>query len=54
MARDNGGVLPHLDAGNIERVRGCLLDAGYTPDGVRALLGRSAHDALTRGDLEAL
>lgn len=53
MARDNGGVLPHLDAGDTERVRGCLLDAGYTPDGVRALLGRSAHDALTRGEPEA-
>lgn len=52
MARDNGGVLPHLDAGAIERVRGCLLDAAYTPDGVRALLGRSAHDALTRGEPE--
>ncbi|GEC27655.1 methyltransferase family protein [Pseudonocardia autotrophica] len=33
-------------------MRGCLLDAGYTPDGVRALLGRSAHDALTRGEPE--
>nr|WP_222131849.1 methyltransferase [Pseudonocardia sp. C8] len=29
-----------------------MLDAGYTPDGVRALLGRSAHDALTRGEPE--
>ncbi|WP_093340137.1 DUF7059 domain-containing protein [Pseudonocardia ammonioxydans] len=45
-------VLPHLDPGPTERVRGCLLDAGYTPDGVRALLGRSAHDALTRGEPE--
>ncbi|MEU6696908.1 methyltransferase [Pseudonocardia sp. NPDC046786] len=43
---------PGLDPGQTERVRGCLLDAGYTPDGVRALLGRAAHDALTRGEPE--
>ncbi|MBP2369129.1 DUF7782 domain-containing protein [Pseudonocardia parietis] len=45
-------MLPHLAPGQTDRVRGCLLDAGYTPDGVRALLGRSAHDALTRGEPE--
>lgn len=52
MARENGPVLPHLDPVQAERVRGCLLDAGFTPDGVRALLGRAAHDALTRGEPE--
>lgn len=45
-------MLPHLDPADVERVRGCLTDAGYTADGVRALLGRSAHDALTRGEPE--
>ncbi|WP_231974040.1 DUF7782 domain-containing protein [Pseudonocardia sp. HH130630-07] len=48
----NGTPLPYLDDRQTARVRGCLLDAGYTPDGVRALLGRSAHDALTRGEPE--
>ncbi|MFP5020391.1 DUF7782 domain-containing protein [Pseudonocardia phyllosphaerae] len=43
---------PRLDAATTARVRGCLLDAGYTPDGVQDLLGRSAHDALTRGEPE--
>ena len=45
-------MLPHLDPSDVERLRGCLTEAGYTPDGVRALLGRSAHDALTRGEPE--
>lgn len=45
-------VLPHLDPAATERVRDCLLDADYTPDGVRALLGGPAHDALTRGEPE--
>ncbi len=45
-------MLPHLEPADVERLRGCLTEAGYTPDGVRALLGRSAHEALTRGEPE--
>jgi methylase of polypeptide subunit release factors len=45
-------VLPHLSPDAAEALRGALLRARYTTDGVRELLGPSAHAALGRGEIE--
>ncbi|GAA1332579.1 DUF7059 domain-containing protein [Pseudonocardia xinjiangensis] len=45
-------MLPHLSPATADALRTALLRAGYTTDGVRALLGQSAHAALGRGEVE--
>jgi methylase of polypeptide subunit release factors len=45
-------VLPHLSPAAAEALRSALLRAHYTTDGVRELLGPSAHAALGRGEVE--
>jgi methylase of polypeptide subunit release factors len=45
-------VLPRLSPAVAEGLRTALRRAGYTTDGVRALLGHSAHAALGRGEVE--
>ncbi|RZT85357.1 methyltransferase family protein [Pseudonocardia sediminis] len=45
-------MLPHLSPAHASALRDRFRETGYTPDGVRALLGGSAHDALTRGEPE--
>jgi len=49
---EDGRVLPDLVPA-APGLRTAFLTHGYTVDGVRALLGRAAHDALTRGEPEA-
>jgi methylase of polypeptide subunit release factors len=45
-------VLPHLSPAAVDALRTALTRAGYTTDGVRALLGHGAHAALGRGEVE--
>ncbi|MDN5916284.1 MAG: methyltransferase [Pseudonocardia sp.] len=45
-------MLPHLSPAHASALRERFRETGYTPDGVRALLGGAAHDALTRGEPE--
>ncbi|MHA6619035.1 DUF7782 domain-containing protein [Pseudonocardia sp. DLS-67] len=45
-------MLPHLSPGAAEALRTALLRDRYTTDGVRELLGPSAHAALGRGEVE--
>lgn len=45
-------MLPHLSPTTADALRTALLRAGYTTDGVRDLLGPSAHTALGRGEVE--
>ncbi|WP_425564170.1 DUF7059 domain-containing protein, partial [Pseudonocardia zijingensis] len=45
-------MLPHLSPGAAEALRTALLRARFTTDGVRELLGPSAHAALGRGEVE--
>ena len=45
-------MLPELHAGTADALRTALHRAGYSPDGVRELLGPSAHAALGRGEPE--
>ena len=45
-------MLPHLDAPTADALRTALRRAGYSPDGVRDLLGPAAHAALGRGEPE--
>jgi methylase of polypeptide subunit release factors len=45
-----GPVGPSLPPGDVERLREAFHRAGYTADGVHALLGPSAQAALTRGE----
>jgi methylase of polypeptide subunit release factors len=45
-------VVPHLTTGSADALRTALLRARYTTDGVRDLLGPSAHAALGRGEVE--
>jgi methylase of polypeptide subunit release factors len=45
-------VLPHLSPARAESLRAALLRARFTTDGVRELLGPSAHAALGRGEVE--
>ena len=45
-------MLPHLSPACAESLRAALLRARFTTDGVRELLGPSAHAALGRGEVE--
>jgi methylase of polypeptide subunit release factors len=45
-------VRPHLTPATADSLRTALLRAGYTTDGVLALLGPAAHAALGRGEVE--
>ena len=45
-------MLPHLDPAAADALRVALRRTGYTPDGVRELLGPAAHAALGRGEPE--
>lgn len=45
-------MLPHLSPATAGALRTALRRAGYTTDGVRALLGPEAHRALGRGEVE--
>ena len=44
--RDDLEVLPRLDPAAADALRDALRRNGYTPDGVRNLLGPAAHAAL--------
>ena len=50
--RETVPVLPHLSPAGAEALRTALLRARFTTDGVRELLGPSAHAALGRGEVE--
>jgi methylase of polypeptide subunit release factors len=45
-------VVPHLSPGAADALRTALLRGRYSTDGVRELLGPSAHAALGRGEIE--
>ena len=45
-------MLPHLSPATADALRTALRRAGYSTDGVRALLGQGAHAALGRGEVE--
>jgi methylase of polypeptide subunit release factors len=45
-------VLPQLQPGTADALRAALHRVGYSPDGVRQLLGPAAHAALGRGEPE--
>lgn len=45
-------MLPHLSPAGADALHTALTRAGYTTDGVRGLLGPSAHTALGRGEVE--
>src|SRR4051794_37693052 len=49
---EDRGVLPEISPATADALRTALDRAGYRTDGVRALLGREAHAALTRGEPE--
>jgi methylase of polypeptide subunit release factors len=49
---EDRGVLPEISPATADALRTALDRAGYRTDGVRALLGRDAHAALTRGEPE--
>ncbi len=51
-AGETVAVVPHLSPDAASALRTALLRARYTTDGVRELLGPSAHAALGRGEVE--
>lgn len=51
-AGETVAVLPHLSPDAADALRAALLRVRYTTDGVRELLGPSAHAALGRGEVE--
>src|SRR4051812_805817 len=50
--REDPGVDPQLSPAVVDALRTALTKAGYSTDGVRELLGATAHAALGRGEVE--